>query len=218
MLFGRGAGDDSVVGGCGARFITFLEFIRATGENHGVVLQSAGNALGRVMNRGLLAAVALVLLAVPAFATGAMDPSDFFRVAGLNARNTLKDAQGAFGLGYIDGTHSKVTFATTGKDGETYRMTFTPGAEIAFDCGWLATVAPDDSLNTLCRAPNADGVHALLARGKDRNAFLRLLGAKMKGVQVDYGGALVTVGMDDPLQPPQSVMIAWCSAQGQCVN
>jgi hypothetical protein len=166
------------------------------------------------MNRLAPIAFCVAILAAPALAAEPLETSDFFLVAGLTAKTTIREAQSAYGLGFINGQRTAVAFSTSGRDGGTYRMNLTAGSEVQFDCGWLETEAPNDSLNTLCKAANEDVVRQLLSRGKDRNAYLRLIGAKLKGVQVDFGRALVTVTMSDPAKPPNSVTIAWCNQSG----
>jgi hypothetical protein len=162
------------------------------------------------MNKLVL--VALCLVAAPALAVEPLNVSDFFLVAKLTAKSTLSDAQSEYGLGFINSKRDAVSFSATGKDGATYRLYFTPGTEIAFDCGWLQAKAPGDRLNALCSAPNEVEVRKLLAAGQDRNQYLRLIGARLKGVQVDFGKALVTVALPDPQKPPVSVAIAWCTS------
>jgi hypothetical protein len=168
------------------------------------------------MNRLALLALCGALTASPALATEPLNTSDFFRVAGLSAKTTFKEAQSLYGLGFINGARTAVSFSTTGKDGETYRMSLTPNAEIEFDCGWLRAEAPTDTLMTLCGAANEEAVRQLLSRGKDRNAYLSLIGAKLKGVQVDFGRALVSVALPDPAKPPLVVTIAWCTSRSEC--
>jgi hypothetical protein len=168
------------------------------------------------MNRIALIALCAAFAAAPARAAEPLNPSDFFLVGGLSAKTTIREAQGLYGLGFINGARTVVSFSTSGKDGETYRMSLTQGSEIQFDCGWLGAKAPKDTLNTLCAAPNEGVVRQLLSRGKDRNAYLNLIGARLKGVQVDFGRALVSVAIPDPAKPPAGVTIAWCTSRGEC--
>jgi len=168
------------------------------------------------MNRYALVALCAAFAATPALAAEPLATSDFFLVAGLSAKTTIREAQSLYGLGFISGKRTAVSFTTSGKDGETYRVRLTLKTEIQFDCGWLEAEAPKDRLNTLCAAPNEDAVRQLLSHGKDRNAYLSLIGAKLKGVQVDFGGALVSVAMPDPAKPPLGVTIAWCTSRSEC--
>ncbi len=168
--------------------------------------------------RSLILAASFCLIATGALAVEPLGAGDFFLVAKLTSKNTVRDAQTEYGMGFVNANHSVVSFSTSGEDGTTYRMSFTPGNEISFDCGWLARKAPGDRLNVICKAGSTDKVRALLTGGQDRNSYLRLIGARLKGVQIDFGKALVTVTLPDPAKPPVSVTVAWCTSQSGCAG
>jgi hypothetical protein len=106
--------------------------------------------------------------------------SDFFLVAGLSAKTTIREAQSLYGLGFISGKRTAVSFTTSGKDGGTYRVRLTLKTEIQFDCGWLEA-RHEGSTQYAVRGAERGRSAPALSHGKDRNAYLSLIGAKLKG-------------------------------------
>jgi hypothetical protein len=157
---------------------------------------------------------ALLALSGSAQAQAPFTGGDFRIVAGLTAQTSVSEAHSLYGIGFLAGNKSEIGFSNSGADGKTYRLSLMFGVQVSADCGFFDASAKHDAIYTLCKTRGQDGIRALLANGQDRNRYLALIGGSLKGVQYDFGSALVTVSMPDPDQTPTSVTVAWCIEAG----